>query len=345
LRLVGGKTPSLGRLEIRRRNGRWGTICRRGFGAVDASVACRQLGEGMNGTVLRSGAFGPGSGAIWLSQVACTGNETRLEDCRSRGWGHAPKCSHAMDVAIRCSSTKQVAITVRLLNGSDTSSGRLEVWHNGTWGTVCKTGFNATDASVACGQMRLGKNGVVAASRSGPAFGPGKGTIWLSQVNCNGRETRIEECWNRGWGTAPNCTHAMDVAVACAPGNARHSPMFYVAQYVTARLVNGSSASSGRLEVWRGGIWGTVCSTEFNATDASVACRQMGFARNGTIVASRSGPAFGPGKGTIWLSQVNCTGRETRIEECWNRGWGTAPNCTHAMDVAIRCALITTGRL
>lgn len=104
LRLVGGKTPSLGRLEIRRRNGRWGTICRRGFGAVDASVACRQLGEGMNGTVLRSGAFGPGSGAIWLSQVACTGNETRLEDCRSRGWGHAPKCSHAMDVAIRCRS-------------------------------------------------------------------------------------------------------------------------------------------------------------------------------------------------------------------------------------------------
>ena len=42
LRLVGGRSPNEGRLEICL-NEQWGTVCHDYWSAADASVACRQL--------------------------------------------------------------------------------------------------------------------------------------------------------------------------------------------------------------------------------------------------------------------------------------------------------------
>lgn len=38
----------------------------------------------------------------------------------------------------------------RLVNGDGTNSGRLELLHNGTWGTICDYNFDHLDALVAC---------------------------------------------------------------------------------------------------------------------------------------------------------------------------------------------------
>lgn len=101
-------------------------------------------------------------------------------------------------------------VQVRIVNGNLTS-GRVEVYYSGEWGTVCDDNWDINDATVICRQ--LGYPGAVAAVRNG-GFGPGSGTILLDDVNCNGNENKIDECSHAGWGQS-NCNHNEDAGVVC----------------------------------------------------------------------------------------------------------------------------------
>jgi len=48
------------------------------------------------------------------------------------------------------------SVTVRLAGGSSDRAGRLEVYHNGVWGTVCDDSFNDVAATVACNSLGFG---------------------------------------------------------------------------------------------------------------------------------------------------------------------------------------------
>jgi len=45
---------------------------------------------------------------------------------------------------------------VRLVGGNSSREGRLEVFHNNQWGTVCDDSFDDTDARVVCRSLHLG---------------------------------------------------------------------------------------------------------------------------------------------------------------------------------------------
>ena len=47
------------------------------------------------------------------------------------------------------------------------------------------------------------------------------------------------------------------------------------------RILGGSNALEGRVEVCVYGVWGTVCSDLWGTEEANVACRQLGFSQTG----------------------------------------------------------------
>ena len=54
-----------------------------------------------NAVVLTAGAFGQGSGTIWLDEVNCQGNESSLLGCQTSLPGNTD-CTHAEDVGVIC---------------------------------------------------------------------------------------------------------------------------------------------------------------------------------------------------------------------------------------------------
>ncbi|XP_043088734.1 LOW QUALITY PROTEIN: galectin-3-binding protein A [Puntigrus tetrazona] len=102
---------------------------------------------------------------------------------------------------------------VRLV-GDLPSSGRVEVFHDGQWGTVCDDGWDLAEAQVVCRQ--LGFPGAVSVT-SGGQYGEGSGPIWLDDMNCKGLESSLSECCFKGWGVT-DCSHKEDAGVICESG-------------------------------------------------------------------------------------------------------------------------------
>lgn len=99
-RLVNGSSECSGRVEVLR-EGAWGTVSDDGWDLSDAAVVCRQLGCGAAIEAKGSSYFGQGSGLIWLDNVACTGNETSLENCLAPPWG-THNHEHDEDARVTC---------------------------------------------------------------------------------------------------------------------------------------------------------------------------------------------------------------------------------------------------
>ena len=100
---------------------------------------------------------------------------------------------------------------IRLVGGASPNEGRVEVYHNGEWGTVCDDRWDINDASVVCRQAGFD----FAVSANGfSTFGSGTGPIHYDEVACTGSEARLSECPHNGIGVH-DCIHFEDAGVVC----------------------------------------------------------------------------------------------------------------------------------
>ncbi|XP_029937316.1 macrophage receptor MARCO isoform X1 [Myripristis murdjan] len=98
------------------------------------------------------------------------------------------------------------ALNVRIAGG--TQRGRVEVLHNGVWGTVCDDGFDRKDGRVICRMLEYQDVSDVFTATAGT------GNIWLDDLGCTGNERSIFDCPHNGVGVN-NCNHGEDAGVQC----------------------------------------------------------------------------------------------------------------------------------
>lgn len=99
------------------------------------------------------------------------------------------------------------------------------------------------------------------------------------------------------------------------------------------RLVNGDTPACGRVEVFYGGEWGTVCDDRWGMPSGDVVCQQLGFERAQDVFHTAH---FGRGSGPIWMDGVSCGPEDNSILECSHGGWGVH-DCSHSEDAGVCC--------
>lgn len=103
-------------------------------------------------------------------------------------------------------------VVMRLVNPAGSRFyGRLEVFHNESWGTVCDDYWSLENAEVVCRQLLLGAPKVflyIAFEKLNSS------KFWLDDVICKGHEETIEQCSHEGWGN-DNCADSERVYLRC----------------------------------------------------------------------------------------------------------------------------------
>ncbi|XP_045695641.1 LOW QUALITY PROTEIN: antigen WC1.1-like, partial [Phyllostomus hastatus] len=206
VRLMEGGSRCAGRVEILHQ-GSWGTICDDSWDLNDAQVVCRQLGcgEALNATV--SAHFGPGSGQIWLDEVNCTGRESHLWKCPSRGWGQH-NCWHKEDAGVICSEF----LALRMVSEDQECAGWLEVFYNGTWGSVCHSPMEVTTLSIICRHLGCGDSGTLDTS---VYYREGSRPRWVDGIQCRNTDMSLWQCPSDPWKYS-SCSPKEEAYITCA---------------------------------------------------------------------------------------------------------------------------------
>ncbi|KAB0397250.1 hypothetical protein E2I00_015142, partial [Balaenoptera physalus] len=292
LRLVAGGGRCAGRVEIFHQ-GSWGTVCDDGWDLNNAHVVCRQLGcgEALNATV--SARFGAGSGPIWLDDLNCTGKESHVWRCPSRGWGRHD-CRHKEDAGVICSEF----LALRMVSEDQECAGWLEVFYNGTWGSVCRSPMRDITLSIICSQLGCGDSGTL---NSSVPLREGSRPRWVDEIYCRKTDTSLWQCPSDPWKYG-SCFPKEEAYISCAGRRPKSCPTAApCTDKEKLQLRGGDTVCSGRVEVWHSGSWGTVCDDSWSLAEAEVVCQQLGC---GHALEAVRDAAFGPGNGSIWLDEV-----------------------------------------
>ncbi|XP_041456398.1 neurotrypsin-like [Lytechinus variegatus] len=234
VRLEDGFGASSGRVEVYY-NSQWNKVCDYFFTLDEAEVVCRQLGY--DNVQLRNGDFDYGtSGINSYVQIFCIySGSLDLNGCSISPLISPTYCSAA---GVDCgygSYTTTITPTdsigiydIRLVDGPSSNEGRIEIWYNGQWNTICGSTWTHNSAEVVCRQLGYDTEDV---EISTGYYGQGSGPIQHAQ--CFGWEYTLDDC------TLSSgiylCNHDNDAGVRCG----------YTSSGTTSRRLIGTMAFVG----------------------------------------------------------------------------------------------------
>ncbi|CAI8048100.1 Scavenger receptor cysteine-rich domain-containing group B protein, partial [Geodia barretti] len=158
--------------------------------------------------------------------------------------------------------------------------------------------------------------------------------ITWTMFNCSGDEDMLSECEHNGVGVHDCSVGYEEAGVIC------NSTLDLECNETDVRLVDGLTPHDGRVEICFNGLWGSVCDDLWDARDAQVVCRQLGydgckclFAKSSNIylylfttkpasTAIQQHPVKSNASLFYYLNNVGCSGDEDRLSECEHNGIG-----------------------
>ena len=143
---------------------------------------------------------------FWGGYTFCTqGTQHPKPNCKTKN--NVSSCIHAV-LAVHMQPILYYTGAARLVDGPNNYTGRVEVFINGQWGTVCDDGWNTNDAHVICRQLGyLGARRTYCCAQYGQGVGP------MLQLSCQGTEESLYDCPQVV--SPPGCGHYKDVGVEC----------------------------------------------------------------------------------------------------------------------------------
>lgn len=150
-------------------------------------------------SIVSPATFGSACGAgLTLCGPACVS----LQDSRE----HCGQCGNRCPDGCAAGQCVRGSGTIRLSDGTQ-NSGRLEVFRNGQWGTVCDDNFDLLDATVACREL-----GFTSAVSTATVGGGASLLILMDDVACTGTESSLLLC---PFNPVHNCSASENVGVTC----------------------------------------------------------------------------------------------------------------------------------
>ena len=177
------------------------------FGSLSSSLCNHYGGNDLCGA--------PGT-PVAVADLTCKGGELDIREC-SHNSPQASCLGHERDAIVFCGRNSDIGFeegASRLLDGEGAPSldgiGRLEIFHNGAWGPVCRSGFASGAANVACKAMgyasaRVSETISNCRNISGRDY-CGVVAPSISEVSCSGQEASLFKC-----------AYEIDDDVFCAP--------------------------------------------------------------------------------------------------------------------------------
>ena len=313
--------------------GQWGTLCDTDNSADDAAkVMCRQLGCAELTNVKGKKGFGgvhtPGTGRIWLDSLDCDPDaHNTWQDC-TIGFGGSCNANHLDDFGVCC-------IGCGLENNK---------CHINTRGDMEKILANTRVNEILGGDAMTVTNVQTVDD-----------TIYMTSNAANypaANAVSSKIIKKKAFATSANNVWTLQFAEYLVGGPVlTRTPERERNVRLQDCVRNGADEGCCRVEILHHGVWGTMCDDLNGRTDetAKVVCREVGCSPE----RARGKDGFGaisPGKGPIWLDELECSGDELTVLDCNDddygdgdqpesgdyAGWGFH-DCDHGEDFGVCC--------